>query len=647
MAEQRRKRIIYSITIDPAEAKRQADAALQEAGLGKSPKPTSTPTPHTPSPTTDPVEAESGVGAAVKRSQKEIKAAARKVARRANARAAAALPQNTFNALKTISTDVGKMLPDILHAIEQCCKSVTNAIIYGKTQVKRKNGRVVDAKPLRDTLAKGLKGNLSSLPMWAAPKRKTPSAVLVAIIGAQFSTIVKLLDDLATGKRIHFIQQVVHKNFHGRPKTPKKAKGGPGLIQRAAGMIAPAAMGVMNVAANPGNAAVAGLSTLGTLVGALNPAVGILINGVTGLTSSFMDLARGLEQYSASLFGHLTRFDYLMTGITITIAQGAGPAISRVVDQIGRIATSALPPIIDIINALAPLLEVILDLLNKIVVGLTPFIAMIGAVTEAIGAAVKNVLDIQSAILMLVSSIGNSIIGYVAKLFAELFALLDKVLPDAAGFGDGAKMLGDFANDTIRLGEALFKNAREVFGGAINNAGDAIKKFANRMGEIMDDPMGEKKKQNLEEKGQQAMLALFRAVDAFAHNKELFRIHGPQTNAGLTMQREHIPQLFSSGIQKPIPPPIDVSSRSAPDRQVSESQITPSGMPRPSPAAMHLHTADMLKIQMADEDRLHNEIVMLSDRIASELRAVRDPRYLRMMLARQVISRGVTPHGGN
>lgn len=314
---------------------------------------------------------------------------------------------------------------------------------------------------------------------------------------------------------------------------------------------------------------------LGFLVGVSGRAgmIGLAAIALKELTEAAESAARGLANYSGDLFSAVSGLDLLFEGLKFQLARDIGPGLVRIIRDIGALAVAMEPLIAKTINF-------VVEILDPILKGLAKVPAALALWWDAIILEVEILKSIPAVIKSLIGGNGLSISAGVLSALAEL------------------------SKDMKRLAET---------GQDLND----------QMNKLMGD-------------GMSIVTGLFRTMENWSHQAGKDEIRGGF--GPLPLQAPQITPSVQRALARPDRPNMGAAAnwvaQHAPNMASPAGNITPTGMPRPTPAAMHLHTADSVTVNASDYDRLHSELMMVVDRVYAEMRGMQDGRWIRIAMAR-------------
>lgn len=251
----------------------------------------------------------------------------------------------------------------------------------------------------------------------------------------------------------------------------------------------------------------------------------------------------------------------------------------------------------DLADAFGPLLSNALDLVKNLLEQLARILKSLLPILEALLWLFEKFVALIALVIYSLQLLGGILTKIVATLIEALDWLVFGIIDD-----DWIEALHKLADNWVKVGT------------------EGIEEAMKRIMGFVDESVNEK-----EQLGHQLSLALINSMKAWSF---LSRGHGPlpgTTNMGRDVMINPNTMRADS--------PIDAS--------IARTRDGEGGLPRPDKAAMHLHIAESVKISAADEDRLFTELLMFKNEVMDQVRGLNDNRWLRLMVARHRITKGI------
>ncbi len=372
-----------------------------------------------------------------------------------------------------------------------------------------------------------------------------------------------------------------------------------------------------------GAGAAGGALAQGGALGAVAGGALAVAAGFATLVKSVFSFGESLAGLNGMLFTAYGRFDLVMEGLKIDMAQKLGPAISGIVDDLAAMAVELEPLAASILQ---PLFSILRDIMHYLV----PIVGLIGAVLQP---TIENLVSVFKVLYDVIKIVVDSMLWATGKVMEGVGALVEfigkipgigkatgidfkgigeqvdimgKALADAAGSGisDAAKDIGKEVNSVINKSDRQWKGitdawdkvAKSFEGGANGSKGvdDAIAR-ANALN-----------------------LSLFNQLKDWSHT----------LNQGMQGGVRHMTLDMAHDFRK------DVArfSHDLGDKRPSDSFVDKAGkgqgIPRPSPAAVHFKVSDYVEIQAQDEQQVHFELMMHMQKLQEWYTKAKDISWL-------------------
>lgn len=388
---------------------------------------------------------------------------------------------------------------------------------------------------------------------------------------------------------------------------------------------------------SPGDAA----RLVGSALLPISPGLAAAVAGLGALADSTMGLAGNLAEYNAALFESQVNLDLKKMGFKYELADDTGESLASLNDAAGDLMEASEPIIAMIVNALAPALE---NVTRWITVAAPAIEHALNVFGEGINLLYKGinslpfVQDMQEKTAQTMLDAGmfdtgdreNLIIGQMARdRLAEISPEQQAHVRTQAAGGEKKTLEGE---------EGLLRENIEEFGQF--DLGVAFSEANKSLTDIHDETKGIR--DDMGEKGNTLAKSLFTSLDKFGQS-DLGK-HGDQAPTHGELRLELPPSMADIATTSRDPRPTVPSTGTTTEQQIRESDTTPGGFPRPTPAAVDFKMTDQIIIEQADEDRFHDEFMSLRNEVVNAMNAVTSQRYydFSMMTARMVgsIARG-------
>jgi hypothetical protein len=420
-----------------------------------------------------------------------------------------------------------------------------------------------------------------------------------------------------------------------------------------AGMAESLGGGLSVAAGSLGAGGAVGLGAISVAVGGVTAALGGMVAAVGVVTAGLKTLGDRLATYSVGLFAAVTEFRLFMMGASMLLSRSIAPVLSQFYQALQRLITSSLPGIINIIDAVTPVvtellhlmadmlglsgqnrsaLQVLSTLLRELIILLRLLvlpIRIIMALFESIVSVVVEVIDTLTSVLGLGAPLGDSIKNTTSLLDALSTGLnnMDFVVRYVTAsmqyaFISAADIIMQAAGKIAKIMSLGLTPDFDVFSGAVKSAKLKMDGAFAEMEKAFREG-GRGAANEVIAAGMRLSRALFDAATMWAGTREG---HGPQVD--YSPSREGMPPV----------PGIIPTTRSPIETHVDRSRggEEARSMPQPTSAAINFRVADSVQIQAQDEDRLHMELLMWKNQVFQMLHSLQDGRWSRMALARVI-----------
>ena len=426
----------------------------------------------------------------------------------------------------------------------------------------------------------------------------------------------------------------------GKPEQPsskkeeKKSDDTTNFAQRISSQLVTMAIG----GADP-NSLGSVVSATGTALSMINPIAGVVVSTLGKLVEGLMGMANELSMFSGELFSAITGFELFTMGFKFALADMVGPALAEFVLAIQNLAASMLPLIagltkllLAIITPLINALSFLLDLLAPIINLLAPLAQALQYLFETIGIGIRFMVHAFEVASL---SIGQQITK------AAQTVIKDKPTFDPLGLGGKQTVLSwivgeltgnnEEANGPNPTGQKpieqflgnLLKEQQEELSKSMKNLKDLFDGLSKATSKAADDMLLN---------GHKISMALF---DAVMVNGQLAR--DKNKGEGPSPYNALPPVQKMSRDEMPNPSFLNRSTETF----IRDAKIDGKSMPRPTPAAMSMHTTNQIHIDQADEDRLLMQLMQARNEAFGAIAWLNDNRLLGFMNARNRVNRGL------
>ena len=235
------------------------------------------------------------------------------------------------------------------------------------------------------------------------------------------------------------------------------------------------------------------------LLNALSPRIPEFIGS---LVNFFVSLLNGLSEHVGALIN-------AVAGVFVAIFKGIATAIGPIVQEvIAPILQVLVNLIVGLVEAIAPYIpvicaavtkitEVICAAIVKIIQALAPFIPAITHMVEVIANAFARIVEAIAPYIPAVTEMIQSIVDAIVSIVEQISPIIDSITGLIRQLGDSiAEILGSIGVVIKDFGEAIKTSLDGVagvfesaFGGiadVINSVGDTIKKFLDGISNVID-----------------------------------------------------------------------------------------------------------------------------------------------------------------
>ena len=445
----------------------------------------------------------------------------------------------------------------------------------------------------------------------------------------------------------------------GNP-LPKPDPKKPGLFQKLIGGVEDAGGAALNAASNPAGAA----GALGGLAEAAGP-IGIAVAAIVGLGAAAVGATHALSQYDAGLFASAAKFDMAMEVLKYQLASDLSEPLSHITEKFTELLQSMEPLIVGLVDLVSSILEPLLVGLKLLVQFLAPLVKFIATIVDVVKSITEAVLPFEDIL---------HVINYALRLFGS-------VMEYAAS---GAKLFGAYI-------PVLIDELRHLFGKSghddpINKKIDEltlkIVDYSNQSHQILLDVKsgkitreeGQRRARSIGDQSKSAtgeIEALRHTTNQYALDVALKGVESAAKNvtdalkdntaalvndklqgAGNTLLLD----AFAKNFRGQAP-----AATTAPGKQGNQQTPTTghpaAGNPLGLPTGLHLGLTPPaakpqlvqpkignditmqpnITISLSDYDQIHQEMLMLGNRVYEELRGMHGATWLRLATARSLI----------
>ena len=439
----------------------------------------------------------------------------------------------------------------------------------------------------------------------------------------------------------------------GKPEQPsskkeeKKSDDTTNFAQRISSQLVTMAIG----GADP-NSLGSVVSATGTALSMINPIAGVVVSTLGKLVEGLMGMANELSMFSGELFSAMTGFELFTMGFKFALADMVGPALAEFVQAIQNVAASILPFFAAQLKLILSILTPLLDILSKILDALAPLAPLI----ELLASAVRLLLEVLAYVVggllklfdVMVAAFAHGMASMVEKggknfdkwdeytknqvegdTFTNAFKSTLRniwIKPIKAAMSGGAA--GDEDTD---VGQTFGTNFKDETYDRLDKSVDSLVESLSKFGSAMS-----KASEDMLENGHKISMALF---DSVMVNAQLAR--DKNKGEGPSPYNALPPVQKMSRDEMPNP---SFHNRST-ETFIRDAKIDGKSMPRPTPAAMSMHTTNQIHIDQADEDRLLMQLMQARNEAFGAIAWLNDNRLLGFMNARNRVNRGLLAKG--
>ena len=390
------------------------------------------------------------------------------------------------------------------------------------------------------------------------------------------------------------------------------------------------------------------VSSVGQALTAIHPVAGLVVVGLGKVAEGLMGMASDLSLFNGELFSAMTGWELFVMGFKFELAERIGPALAEFVQAIQNVAASILPFFAAQLKLILSILTPLLDILSTILDALAPLAPLI----ELLASAVRLLLEVLAYVVggllklfdVMVAAFAHGMASMVEKggknfdkwdeytknqvegdTFTNAFKSTLRniwIKPIKAAMSGGAA--GDEDTD---VGQTFGTNFKDETYDRLDKSVDSLVESLSKFGSAMS-----KASEDMLENGHKISMALF---DSVMVNAQLAR--DKNKDEGPSPYNALPPVQKMSRDEMPNPSFLNRSTETF----IRDAKIDGKSMPRPTPAAMAMHTTNQIHIDQADEDRLLMQLMQARNEAFGAIAWLNDNRLLGFMNARNRVNRGL------